>query len=261
MGCYIWNKEVAAAFLPLLQVLEISLRNAIHKEANSAIGAYWFDNLAAQPSSVRSQNKSQQAAYDTHINKIRGARSDIQRKFSKAAINEDRIVSSVTFGLWTNLFNPVFELNRNPKALWPKLLRPVFPNAPKGYRDRAIIQQKLLAIKTFRNAAFHHEPVWNIGRPLSVNDAIQKLLSTKDNILEILQWICSDCVDLVEKAGYINTILHTCSVEHLNYLRAPGSNDKTLSQAKRELRQIFRNQRTTIDVIKDNKRLGKITSA
>ena len=36
LGCYLWSKEVASAFFPLLQVLEITLRNAIHKEAHQA---------------------------------------------------------------------------------------------------------------------------------------------------------------------------------------------------------------------------------
>ncbi|MDX5328315.1 MAG: hypothetical protein LPK06_05920, partial [Marinobacter sp.] len=133
-----------------------------------------------------------------------------------------------TFGFWTNLFSAAYDVNRNPNALWPVLLRPVFPQAPQGHRDRAKIQQKLLAIKTFRNKAFHHEPIWNIGRPAKVEDAIQKLLNTHDDILDIVNWISLDGGDLIEKAGYSSTVKRVCSLEHLNYLtrishRSPAS--------------------------------------
>lgn len=30
MGIYLWNKQIASAFLPALQILEVSLRNAIY---------------------------------------------------------------------------------------------------------------------------------------------------------------------------------------------------------------------------------------
>ncbi len=31
LGVYLWNKQLASAFLPALQIVEISLRNAIHQ--------------------------------------------------------------------------------------------------------------------------------------------------------------------------------------------------------------------------------------
>ena len=49
-------------------------------------------------------------------------------KLSKSVtISADRIVAKMTFGFWTNLLQVAFEVNRNNKALWPTLIRPVFP--------------------------------------------------------------------------------------------------------------------------------------
>lgn len=31
LGIYLWNKQLASAFLPALQILEVSLRNAIYQ--------------------------------------------------------------------------------------------------------------------------------------------------------------------------------------------------------------------------------------
>jgi len=256
LGCYLWNQEVAAAFFPLLQALEISLRNAVHKEAKAALGAYWFDRLATKP--LAAANAFQRRAHGIHTSNLSNARNDIQQRLSSSAITEDRIVSTVTFGFWTNLFNPVFDVNRNPKALWPQLLRPVFPNAPKGYRDRHIIEGKLVAIKTFRNKAFHHEPVWNIGRPINQRDALLKLHNIKDIILDIIKWISQDCLDMVEKAGYVDSVIRICSDEHLRYLQYPGSNERTFTRTKRELRNIISLERTTTDVIQNGKKIAKI---
>ncbi|WP_460233228.1 Abi family protein [Aurantivibrio plasticivorans] len=258
-GCYLWSKEVAAAFFPLLQVLEITLRNAIHKEARSALGPYWFDNVATRPQ--RRLSASQHRHVQHLADSIRKARAEIRRDLNMpltATVNEDRIIAKVTFGFWTNLFSAAFDVNRNPRALWPNLLRPVFPNAPRGHRDRSTMQSKLLAIKTFRNKAFHHEPIWNIGRPAGVIDAINKLQSTCNDISDMIKWISLDCLDLAEKAGYISTIRRVCSLEHLDYLRNPGENDKPYSKVKRELRSIIRQPNHTTNIVLNGLSKGKI---
>lgn len=258
-GCYLWSKEVAAAFFPLLQVLEITLRNAIDKEARNALGPYWFDNVATRPQ--RKLRGSQHRHVQHLADSVRNARAEIRRDLKMpftATVNEDRIIAKVTFGFWTNLFSAAFDVNRNPRALWPNLLRPVFPNAPQGHRDRASMQNKLLAIKTFRNKAFHHEPIWNIGRPAGVLDAINKLQATCDDISNMIKWVSLDGLELVEKAGYTSTIRRVCSVEHLDYLRNPGANDKPFSKVKRELRAIMRQPNNTTHITLNGKNKGKI---
>lgn len=256
-GCYLWSKEVAAAFFPLLQVLEVTLRNAIHNEAHQKLGAYWFDNIATKPK----LNGNQHRLVRNQARSVRDARNKIREDLhlpQSATVSEDRIIAKMTFGFWTNLFSAAYEVNRNPQSLWPALLRPVFPNAPKGARNRAIIQGKLLTIKTFRNKAFHHEPVWNIGRPAQLQDAINRLIDTMDLILELIGWMSLDSVELIEKAGYVTVIRRTCSNEHLEYLRKPGANDLPLSRVKRDLRGILRRPNQTTDVIFNGSRIGKV---
>ena len=258
-GCYLWSKEVAAAFFPLLQVLEVTLRNAIHNEASQRLGGYWFDHVATRPQNRMNTGQQRNVV---HFNRsISDARQKIRRDLRlsrSSSVSADRIVANLTFGFWTNLFSAAFDVNRNSNALWPALLRPVFPHAPQGHRTRSQMQQKLLAIKTFRNKAFHHEPIWNIGRPLRVEDSIQKLLDTHDDILDLVNWISLDGGDLVEKAGYSCTVKRVCSLEHLNYLKRPGENDKPISKVKRELRSIVRRRNQTTHITINNRKFGKI---
>ncbi len=251
------EQRSSGSILSPVQVLEVTLRNSIHNEARRVLGPYWFDNVATKPN----LNQNQVRLVQNLTRSISDARNKIRSDLNlprSATVSEDRIVAKVTFGFWTTLFSAAFEVNRNPQALWPVLLRPVFPNAPRRARDRAIIQSKLLTIKTFRNKAFHHEPVWNIGRPSRVQDAITKLLDTTDLILEVIKWISFDSLELAEKAGYVNTIQRVCSNEHLEYLKNPGDNRKPLSKVKRELRGILRQSNNTTDVLLNGCQIGKI---
>lgn len=177
---------------------------------------------------------------------------------ASVVVPEDKIIAKVTFGFWTNLFSVAFDVNRHPQALWPALLRPVFPNAPRGHRDRGAMQAKLLRIKAFRNRAFHHEPVWKIGQPTSVPSAITKLLETNDLIMDMIGWISTDSLELVEKAGYASLIRRVCSQEYLEYLKNPGVNDKSVSRARRELNRIIRRGNSTTDVTLNGHTVGKI---
>ena len=260
-GCYLWSKEVAAAFFPLLQVLEITLRNAIHKEARQALGPYWFDNVAIR--STHNLSSAQQRAVNQYARAIQSARDSIRRDLGlrpSAQIQEDRIIAKVTFGFWTNLFNAAFDVNRNAQALWPNLLRPVFANAPRRARGRNIIQSKLVAIRGFRNKAFHHEPIWNIGQPATVQDAMTRLNDTKELIVEVVRWMSLDSEALAMKAGYLNTIDRVCSTEHLEYLKHPGRHDLPLSRAKRELNGLLRasNRNSITDITRNGVTVGKL---
>ena len=242
-----------------LQVLEVALRNSIHKEAKNVLGSFWFDNVAYR--AVCNLTAAQQRHVKNLSGSISRARTDIRRELNlsrTAPVSEDRIVAKMTFGFWTNLFSAAFDVNRNPQALWPSLLRAVFPNAPRGYRDRATIQRKLLTIKTFRNKTFHHEPIWNVGRPTSVTDSIARLQSTKELILEVIKWVSLDSVELVGKAGYVSAISRICSNEHLDYLKHPGRNKRPVSRVKRELNGILRISKKTTDITLNGPNVGKI---
>lgn len=45
-GVYIWTQHAASSIYPLLQNLEITLRNSIDREATRRFGQKWWDNLA-----------------------------------------------------------------------------------------------------------------------------------------------------------------------------------------------------------------------
>lgn len=68
-----------------------------------------------------------------------------------------RIVAELGFGFWTSLFGSGYE-----QTLWPKLLKPVFPQATNRQRRRKALSVRLNGIRRLRNRVFHHEPVYQL---------------------------------------------------------------------------------------------------
>ncbi|KGJ88106.1 Abi family protein [Thalassotalea sp. ND16A] len=261
-GCYLWNKDIVSAFFPIIQLVEVALRNAIHNHATSSLGRYWFDNLATK--SISSLTFVQQGNVRYHGSALNSARNQIRQELNLAkhvTISADRIVAKMTFGFWTNLFRVPFEVNRNPQALWPALIRPVFPNLPRGHRGRVNIHTHIQAIQTFRNKAFHHEPVWNIGRPASVPNAINELHSQKELLIKVLKWLSKDAVKLAERSGYIANLNLVLSQDYLNHLQNPNDNEKALSVFKRELNSILKQDTIIVDLMKNNELIAKVYSS
>ncbi|EBU3334645.1 hypothetical protein CV497_23665, partial [Salmonella enterica subsp. enterica] len=62
-GIYIWSQKASSAIYPLLQQLEVTLRNSIDKEATKLIGQKWWDNVYTDTS------KSKHGDFIHNINK------------------------------------------------------------------------------------------------------------------------------------------------------------------------------------------------
>ncbi|GAB3423271.1 hypothetical protein [Niabella aquatica] len=113
---YKTNIELSEAFYPVLSVLEISLRNAVHETLKQHFqDEYWFKNCLP-------------VEFLPFV-------SDATQKLAKRyrTITADRIVAELTFGFWDRLFN------RNYTGLLWKPLRTIFKNTPKQLRQRDTI--------------------------------------------------------------------------------------------------------------------------
>ena len=174
------NVLISESFYPLISILEVGLRNSIDKQfIRRFTDNKWYENIEF----VRIVSKYQ-------IDRISDARSNIQS--SKKEITTGRIVSELTFGFWTSLFDTKFEL-----TLW-KNLRFAFPNCPKQNRKRKIISAKLNSIRKFRNRIFHHESIsWNL----------EVLESYKQDIIEGINWLDKDLLIWIDELNHVDQII------------------------------------------------------
>lgn len=156
---YAWNIALSESLYPILQCMEISLRNSIHDATSAAYNTpLWFDTPRLLDDHSRSN--------------IQKAREDLQK--NRKPVTAAGIIAEQNFGFWTALFNRRLE-----QILWPKIFRSAFPGLPKHMRTRNIIAGRLNEVRKFRNRVFHHEPIWYI----------QNLREKHTKILELIAWV------------------------------------------------------------------------
>lgn len=144
---YVNNMRLAEAMMPMLGVLEIALRNGVHRRLSAVYRrSDWWS----------AWNSS--AAFDWQCREVANASSKLMRR--REAATPDKIIAELTFGFWSSLFNVQFQ-----DLLW-KELRLVFPRCPKPQRKRHTVSSALNQIRDLRNRVFHHEQLIWITPPL-----------------------------------------------------------------------------------------------
>lgn len=136
---YKYNLRLCQRFYGVLSMFEIILRNAINRHYQTYFAdSDWIVNQAA-------------------IGKLLANSKDeivqLELDYKKRGIyNNDKMVSSLTFGFWTKLFT------RSGYKAGGKTLLKIFPNKAKG-KNQADIYLDLTHIREFRNRIAHHEPI------------------------------------------------------------------------------------------------------
>lgn len=171
------NILISESFYPLLSILEIGLRNAIAFQLTKKFDdKEWYN-----------YNDFIKIATRFQIDKISQARTNIQSE--KKEVTPGRIISELSFGFWTSLFDTKFEM-----SLW-KNLRLAFPNCPKNIRKRKTMSSKFNGIRKLRNRIFHHEAIsWDLNA----------LDSYKKEIIEGIEWLSKDLVEWVNELNHVD---------------------------------------------------------
>ena len=200
LGIYLWNKQHAGAFLPALQIIEVSLRNAIcaakrrHEEKlieqrapaadwpalKRIIDDQWFVTVMTE----RNNHDSWRA--------VEAAKSQL-RKDGKPLTTEN-LIAKLTFGFWVSMVNRDCSDGRASYLhLWPHLIPEVFPNALDKKQGTPLsvnrISSDLRDINTLRNRLSHNEPLWRSDKTYCVEQAINKVVRDYHKCLDVIRWI------------------------------------------------------------------------
>lgn len=169
------NIELSEAFYPILSILEISLRNAVHETLKSFFqDEFWFsNNLPVEFTPIVSDATKKLIA---------------QRK----TITADRIIAELNFGFLNRLFN------RHYTGLLWKPLRLIFKNMPKHLRQRDTIADALYRIRTLRNRIYHYEPIFG---------NLDDLESLYNEMLTFITWLDNDLPKLLSGIDRFDDIL------------------------------------------------------
>ena len=142
----------------MLNIFEVVLRNAINLHYQQHFSDTDWIRHQCEPGGML-ESAPQRAEIERTA-----AMLERQGKYSN-----DRLVSSVTFGFWTYLFNRIPFRNGGMNLLQ------IFPNRTPGLAQRPIYNE-LQDIKSFRNRIAHHEAIcFNSAGDVDLGYAQEKL--------------------------------------------------------------------------------------
>lgn len=226
LGIYLWNKQLASAFLPALQIVEISLRNAIYQswinyeeekiERNFAqhvwiskktqLDKLWFINAFTYQNNRIAWNNIQTAKN--------------QLDYENKPLTAENYISKLTLGFWVSLVRKDFDVQQNSYlTLWPTLRSRVFPNAVNAQTGAVLsinsIGNELQEINKIRNRLSHHEPLWRNAKAYQVEDIINKVVEHYDRCLKVIHWINPSNLKLLEIIESNARMAELCSLHSL----------------------------------------------
>ncbi|MBP9674594.1 MAG: Abi family protein [Bacteriovoracaceae bacterium] len=156
---YNYNIEMSRSFYAPLNILEVSLRNTLHKA--------FSDYLKDQHWLLKYESHSIIQKSEQH--KIREAVDKLIRK--KRTLEDCRIIAELSFSFWVNLYDrPYLEIHKSN-------IRTQFPEATNSQRDIFKIKKSLREIRNLRNRIFHYEPIWHWTNLGTYHHQIKELIS------------------------------------------------------------------------------------
>jgi hypothetical protein len=160
---YYWNIALCQAFYPVLNCVEVALRNTIHMTLTDHYGTEnWFDDLTI----VR------QEQYDD----AQKARANLIKR--RQAHTAEKIVAELNFGFWVQMLTKHYEA-----PLWRPnrygLMLTAFSNVSRRSRTPGDIHYRYYSINLLRNRVFHFEPIWHR----------RNLLQEHAKVMDAIGWI------------------------------------------------------------------------
>jgi hypothetical protein len=177
---YVWNAEIASAFLVPLHLCEVAIRNAVADAIAAQYGPSWpwargFQNSLRAPSTGYNPRADLAVA---------------RRNTSSTG----KVIPEVKFVFWQKMLT-----SRYDNAIWNHQLATVLPGADASIGVAALrtrVYNDLDRIRILRNRIAHHEPI--ISRNLSVDlAAIKDLVALR----------CGDMSQLLAAAEHVSSII------------------------------------------------------
>lgn len=155
LDVYLWDRDVAAAVLADIAILEVALRNALHTALKTMAGSpEWYkQDIGLDDRSLRAVTQA--------WNSLPATRR-----------TEGRVVAQLMFGFWKNLLESGGTAGDGPlrrqcdyETIWRKGLSTAFPggkvvaNVERARFTRHWTLQTVGVVHSMRNRAAHHEPL------------------------------------------------------------------------------------------------------
>ncbi|WP_377158252.1 hypothetical protein ACFJIX_05280 [Roseateles sp. UC29_93] len=198
LGCYQWAQALSASIHPFVGLVEVVLRNAIHRSLSMQVSAQssasfpWYDR--AVPGAVPLKGKSLERIESLLSEGTPPTRRQLQP-------SPDAVVACLSFGFWPNLLEGLSH------RYAPRTFTEVFPHHPHSkppYWSRDINRQPVLfqvkRLQQLRNRVCHFEPIWKPhwfarGNPPSRHwsHAVAAFRQFHEELQQLLAWNSPEC--------------------------------------------------------------------
>lgn len=200
---YLWDRDLAVAFMSDLAILEVALRNAMSARLEARWGPHWYRNPDL-PLDDRSAGMLHQAW-----------------KSLKGQQESGRMIAQCMFGFWRSLLDKGDHTGREPRrfrcdyeTLWRGVLDKAFPGGKaQAQADRRRWNRKyaldiVSRINDLRNRVAHHEPLIN-GFPLSGQQSRHSADQAHDDLMRLAAMLDRDLHDYLRLHSKVPTLLNS----------------------------------------------------
>lgn len=164
------NTELSEALYGVIQGLEVTLRNAIHRTLQKGTGSdNWYDHIQLQ---------------ELEKQLLEQAKKTVEEAYKP--VTPPRVIAKINFGFWVRLTTATYE-----KQLWVPHLYKIFPLKMM----RSLLNKRLHSIKDLRNRIAHHERI-----------SKRDLKKDYAEIIETIKWICPITSDWVKDTNRFEKI-------------------------------------------------------
>jgi len=246
-GSYLWSQKAAASIYPLMQHLEILLRNSIDQEARRRFGDFWWNTVKTDNSNGNANNFKN--GIDNAIRTLEKewkqrerARLGLQPQdlisTPMPTFSHDKIIATTDFGTWKEiLVNAHHAPNQaqNNFYLWPISMSKVFRKysafSTSPDQARLLILNAITEIRDYRNRLFHHDCIWVKKHSTDAQTAIDTIRHKINTIEKLIDCISPLTLEAIRKWGLIESAKTTCSIQNLqeHHLKTPALDEQSSS--------------------------------
>jgi hypothetical protein len=173
---YVWNRDLSAAFIGDIAIVEIAMRNAM----SAALSQRWGDRWYADGPLLDARSAKQlEEAWD------RIPKAQRQNLRANRAV-AGRLVANCMFGFWVNLLDkggstglPAPRDVADHDVLWEEALKKAFKGARAEAHavgaglERLWVHNQVKVVNDLRNRVAHHESLVN-GYPLTGQGGVRR---------------------------------------------------------------------------------------
>lgn len=213
IGSYIAYQSLSSDFFPVLQMIEVALRNTIDNTLKKSHGDNWYDHVPESDKSKYYVTTAKHVCPNNHT------RNDI--------------ISRLPFGFWVYLLDAPYRNTNHSSYIWTLENKDLcFSKAisPFGAKMsvKAIFEELHLTLD-FRNRLFHHEPTWKKHNCNSHEKALCNIKREYDKLRKILGYLSPDknkLIGITQRESKINTSCNTQYIESIiNEVRTSFPNE------------------------------------